>query len=63
MAAKHFIGSMPISQKLDDTNHDIQNLKVQFNLNEGDILDLLTASMPAPADKDEQGQDIITNEQ
>jgi len=32
--------------------------KIQFILNEGDMLDLLTTSMPALADKDGQGKDI-----
>ena len=32
-------------------------------MNEGDMLDLLTTTMPAPADKDEEGKDITTSEQ
>ena len=53
---------MPFYEKMDDSNYDIWHLKVQFTLNEGDILDLLTTSMPALIDKDEQGEDIITIE-
>ena len=41
------------NDKLDGTNYDVWHLKVQFSLNDGDILDLLTSSMIALADKDE----------
>jgi len=44
------------------SNYDIWHLKVQFTLNEGDMLDHLTTSMPALADKYEQGKDITATE-
>ena len=63
MAAKNMIGCMQSNDKLDGINYDIWHLKVQFTLNDGDMLDLLTSSMPALADKDEQDRDIIATEQ
>jgi len=53
MAAKNMKGCMQSNDKLDDTNYDVWYLKVQLALNDGDMLDLLTSSMPAPAEKDE----------
>jgi len=47
------IGTISSNEKLDDMNYDIWHLKVQFILNESDILDLLTTSMPTPTKKDE----------
>ena len=63
MAAKNLIGSMSSNEKLDGTNYDVWHLKVPFILNEGDMLDLLMTSMPAPADKDDQGMDITATKQ
>ena len=63
MAAKNLIRSMPSNEKLDDKNYDVWLLKVQFTPNDGDMLDLLTTSMPAPTDKDDQGRDITVTEQ
>jgi len=63
MATKNRIGYIQSNDKLDGTNYDICHLKVQFALNDGDMLDLLTSSMPTLADKDEQGRDITTTEQ
>ena len=48
---------MQSNDKLDGTNYDIWHLKVQFALNDGDMLELWTSSMPASAEKDEQGRD------
>jgi len=62
MAAKNLMGSMPSNEKLDGTNYDVWHLKVQFTLNEGDMLDLLMTSMRAPADKDDKGRDITAIE-
>ena len=42
---------MKSDDKLDGSNHDIWHLKVQFALNDGDMLDLLTSSMTALAEK------------
>ena len=53
MATKNLIGSMSSKEKLDNTNYDVWHLKVQFTLNEGGMLDLLTTSMPALTDKDD----------
>ena len=55
--ANNLIGSMFTSENLDDTDYDIQHLKVHFILNEGDILDLLITYMFVPTDKDEQEKD------
>ena len=62
MAAKNLIGSMPSNEKFDGLNYDIWHLKVQFTLNEGDILVLLMTSMLILVDKDEYVKDITTNE-
>ena len=53
METKNLMGSMPSNEKLDDINYDRWHLKVQFILNEGDMLDLLTTFMPTSVDKDE----------
>jgi len=63
MATKNLIGSMASNDKLDGSNYDVWHLKVQFTLNEGDMLDLLTTSMLPPAEKDDQGKDITATEQ
>ena len=44
--------------KLDVINHDIERQKIQFLLNKCEVLEHLTASMFARADKD-----VIANEQ
>jgi len=54
---------MPISEKLNDNNYNLWHLKVQFILNEGDMVDHLTISMSALTNKDDQGNDITTTEQ
>lgn len=38
---------MPFNEILDGTNYDLWHMKVQFSLNEGDMLDLLMTSMSA----------------
>ena len=38
MVVKNMIGGMPTNEELDDTNYDIYHLKVQFLLNEVDIV-------------------------
>ena len=53
MAAKNMIGCMQSNDKLDGLNYDVCHLKAQFALNDGDLLDLLTSSMPVLADKDD----------
>ena len=63
MATKNLIGSMPFSEKLDGNNCGLWHLKVQFILNEGDMLDHLTVSMPTPIDMNELGKDIIATKQ
>jgi len=41
---------MPINEKLDATNYDLWSLKVQFLLNNGDMVEFLTASMFSPTE-------------
>ena len=43
---QNLIGNMPSNKKLDVINYNVWYLKVQFTLNEGDMLDFLTTSMP-----------------
>jgi len=57
------ISSMPVHEKLDETNYDLWSLKVQFLLNNGDMVELLTASMFAPAERDEHGNVVTASEQ
>jgi len=52
MAAKNMIGCMQSNDKLDGT-YNVWHLKVQFTLNDGDMLDLLTSFVPALAKKDD----------
>lgn len=63
MAARNMIGCMQSDDKLDGSNYDVWHLKVQFYLNNDDMLDLVAASMAPPAEKDEQGRDITGTEQ
>jgi len=53
MATKNMIGCMLSNDKLDGSNYDVWHLKVQFTLNDGDMLDLLTSFVPALAKKDD----------
>ena len=52
------IGSMPVNQKLNETNYDLWSLKAQL-LNNGDMVEFLTAFMFAPAERDEHGN-VVT---
>lgn len=63
MAARNMIGCMQFDDKLDGSNYDVWHLKVQFYLNNDDMLDHLTSSMVHPTEKDEQGRDITGTEQ
>ena len=47
---KNLTGSTLISEKQDGSNYDLWYLNVQFILNEGNMLDHLTVSMPTLAD-------------
>jgi len=44
---RNVIGGMPANEKLDGANYDIWSLKVQFFLNDEDVIDLSTCSMLA----------------
>jgi len=44
---------MQSDDKLDDSNCNVWHLKVQFYLNNDNMLDLLTSSMVPPVEKDE----------
>ena len=57
------IGSMPVNEKLDGTNYDLWSLKVQFLLNNGDMVEFLTASMYLSAEQDEHGNNVTVSEQ
>ena len=57
------IRSMPINEKLDQTNYDTWSLQVQFVLNKRDMADFLTTSMSAPIEKYEQGKDVTVGDQ
>jgi len=63
MVARNMIICMQYDDILDGSNCDVWHLKVQFYLNNDDMLGLLTSSMTAPAEKDEQGRDITVTEQ
>jgi len=52
---------MPVNEKMDGTNYDIWSLNVQFLLNNGDMVEFLTASIFAPAEQDEHGNDVTTS--
>jgi len=57
------IVSMPVNEKLDGINYDLWSLKVQFLINNIDMAEFLTASMFAPAEREEHGNDVIASEQ
>ena len=57
------IGSMPANEKLDGTNYNLWNLKVQFLLNNGDMVEFLTASMSTSAEWHEHGKEVTIGEQ
>jgi len=44
------IGSMPVNEKLDETHYDLWSLKVQFLLNNRDMMEFLTTFMFAAAE-------------
>ena len=54
---------MPVHEKLDETNYDLWSLKVQFLLNNGDIVEFFTASMYPPTERDEHRNDLTASEQ
>ena len=54
---------MTANEKLDGANHDLWSLKVQFLLNDRDMVELLTTSMSTPTNKDEHGKDITAIKQ
>ena len=56
------IVSMPFNERLDETNYDIWSLNVQFLLNNGDMVEFLTASMFSPVEWDEHGNDVTASE-
>ena len=56
------MGSMSSNEKADGSNYDVWNLRVQFTLNKGDMLDHFTTFTAAPAGKGEQGKDVTTNQ-
>jgi len=53
------IDCMESKDKLDGSNYNLWHLQVQFALNDGDMLNLLTSSMLAPVDKYYRGRDIL----
>ena len=46
------VDSMPVNEKLNGSNHDLWSRKVQFLLNNGDLVKFLTSTMSTPTDKD-----------
>jgi len=56
------IVSVPVKEKLDETNYNLWSLKVQFFVNNEDMGEFLTATMSALADRNEHGKDVTTCE-
>ena len=56
------MGSMPVNEKLNGTNYNIWCLKVQFLLNNGDMVEFLRAFMFALAEWDKHNNDVIASE-
>jgi len=56
------IGSISVNEKLYETNYDLWSLKVQFLLNNGDMVEFLTTSMCPPTKRDEHGNDVTASE-
>ena len=48
------IGDLSTNEKLDGSNYDIWRRKIQFLLNEREVLEHLTATMSTPAAKDRE---------
>ena len=57
------IGSMSINERLDRNNYNLWSLKVQFLLNNGDMVEFLTISLSALVDRDEHGKDVAASGQ
>ena len=55
---KNLIANIPTNEKLDETNYDLWLLKIQFLLKDKDMIELLTTSMSAPAEKYKRGKDV-----
>jgi len=54
---------MPVNEKMDGMNYDIWSLNVRFLLNNGDMAEFLIASMFAPIEREEHGNDVTASEQ
>jgi len=54
---------MSVNKKLDETDYDIWSLKVQLLLNNGDIVEFLTATMFVLTNKDKHGTDVTASKQ
>ena len=54
------IGELSTMQKLDDTNHEIWHRKVQYFLDDKDLLEHLLVAKVPPSDKDKYGKLIET---
>ena len=52
------IGELSTSQKLDDTNYEIWHRKIQYPLDDKDLLEHLTVTKVLPFDKDRDGKPI-----
>jgi len=52
------LGEVPTNQKLDDTNYDIWHRKIQYLLNEKDLLEHLIITKSSPSEQDKDGKPI-----
>ena len=52
------IGELSTNQKFDGTNFDIWHQKIQYLLNEKDLLNYLAVAKYPPSDKDKDGKPI-----
>ena len=54
---------MSTNGKLDESNYDMWRPKIQFFLNEREMLQHLTTTMSVPATKDKDNKDITSTEE
>ena len=61
VANRAMINELSTSQKLDESNYDMWKRKIQFLLNERDLLEHLTVAKFPPSDTNKDGKPIHTS--
>ena len=57
------IGDLSTNEKLDEPNYNMWRRKIEFLLNEREVLEHLTTTMSSPAAKDKDNKDITSTKE